>query len=176
MEKAEFLRNKAISLGLCEEWQKRFTADTTDEDMVKMFKEGIDFCIKNRFPGAQYMKENFDKQWLNEHGIFVNQTVHGIAKCEKAEGEYVFMGTSQADVSFNNGKVATVYALDMCNLSIRVRDTSRVNVRLHHSANVDIENASINTVYVYIYRGAGYSLRERILVPPRQIKTVTAQR
>lgn len=171
MEKAGFIKKKAIALGASPEWCEKFNADTTDEEMVMMLKENMDFCVKNRFPSAKYLRDNFAKPTLNEHGIFANQTVHSISQSKKADGEYVFMGTTNANVSINKNKAATVYALDMCNLSVRVRDTCRVSVRLYHSAKVDIENMSIFSVYVY---RKGRQMNEIIIVPPGKMRTVTA--
>ena len=57
--KNEELRNKAVELGLCDQWQGLWSNDWNDNKMIAKYKEGIDFCLANDFPSVEYIKSHF---------------------------------------------------------------------------------------------------------------------
>lgn len=151
MTKSEELRNEAIGYGLCEEWQKRFGRNATDQEMIELYKEGIDFCINHRFPSAEYIEKNFDKELLVDNGIFVNSTLERLPMCNNDKNEYVFVGSTKAKISIKGHRVVTLWLLDDSQVDVEILDTSRASIRVYHNSKINVLNASVNQVYCYKY-------------------------
>lgn len=165
MTKSEQLRNEAIDYGLCNEWQRRFGRNATDQEMIELYKEGIDFCIQHRFPSADYIESNFNKQQLVDNGIFVNSTMDKLPMCTNDKNEYVFVGNTKAKISIKGHRVVTLWLLDDSEVDIEILDTCRASIRVYHNSTVNILNASINPVYCYKYYDGG---KDRFVINQRK--------
>lgn len=151
MTKSEELRNEAIGYGLCDEWQRRFGKQATDQEMIDLYKEGIDFCISHRFPSAEFIENNFNKEQLVDNGIFVNSTLGKLPKCSNDNNEYVFAGNTKAKITIKGHRVVTLWLLDESDVDVEIEDTSRASIRIYHDSKVNVLNASINPVFCYKY-------------------------
>ena len=59
MNVSDELKEKAISLGLCTPWQKRWQNEDK-HSLCQMYIKGLDFCIDHDYPSCTYMKKHFD--------------------------------------------------------------------------------------------------------------------
>ena len=66
------LRNQAIALGLCNDWQKLWNNDWSKEKMVERMYKGLDFCLKYHYPSNDYILKHFDLDFRRKSNVYVN--------------------------------------------------------------------------------------------------------
>lgn len=86
---------KAQELGSCD----RFTGNENFRELVALLfsSQGIEFCIKNKFPDVKYF-EQFDSKLLSENGIFLNA---GTIEIENKENVLI-VGRTFAIAKYNS--------------------------------------------------------------------------
>ena len=139
-EVSKELKSVAVGLGLCKEWQK----DWRDEDkhsMCEMYVRGIDFCISNDYPSAEYMKENFDGI-MQEHNIYVDD--HKDIKVN-GKGVYrgVINGNSEINIDFSGFKIVDLYVRHNSKVNITIGGLTKVHVSVYDNAVVNMRSRSI---------------------------------
>lgn len=152
------LKEKAISLGLCEEWTNEW--DKEDKDtLCEKYVKGIDFCIMHNYPSLKYMKDNFDGIMQN-HGVFVDD--NGMKKnLPKA----VINGLSIMNMLYDKFSVGTVYLRHDSALNIIAKDNAKVFIFTYDNCILNIKCSDNAIVYVYNHGGSiNYDINENILV------------
>ena len=127
------LRDKAIELGLCDQWQSYWKKDWDDRKMIAKYKEGIDFCLANDFPSVEYIKSHFNKQELRNGGVFVDDK-HSVLNAKMI----VVRGCSDITARYNGNTVAEVYVTDNSKLRLYAKNHCHVILHILGNAQVDI--------------------------------------
>ena len=127
------LRDKAIELGLCDQWQGLWSNDWNDNKMIAKYKEGIDFCLANDFPSVEYIKSHFNKQELRNGGVFVDDK-HSVLNAKMI----VVRGCSDITARYNGNTVAEVYVTDNSKLRLYAKNHCHVILHILGNAQVDI--------------------------------------
>lgn len=127
------LRDKAVELGLCDQWQGLWSNDWSDSKMIAKYKEGIDFCLANDFPSVEYIKSHFNKQDLRNGGIFVDDK-HSVLNAKMI----VVRGLSDITARYNGNTVAEIYITDSSTLKLSAKNDCHVMVHVWGNAQVDI--------------------------------------
>ncbi len=150
------LREEAIRLGLCDEWQNMWRTDWGVAKMIAQFKSGIDFCMENHYPDKSFIKENFDRTTLRENFILVDDTYSLLnPKCAViignsksnirfntwSSGEVCVGGTSSVAVTARNSSFVMVHLYDNSTMTAAAMDKARIIV-IKHSENVDIKSST----------------------------------
>lgn len=115
MELQEKLKQEAVKLGLCEQWTNEWGNPDQDE-LCEKFVRGLDFCIKHNWPDVEFIKNNFDLDLIERHGIYVRD---GAAINKKY---VVVLGDAIVDVVM----------LEPIPCDITVLHNATVNIRLHN--------------------------------------------
>lgn len=121
----EQLKNDAISKGICEAWQNKFTDNMSIEELVKMYIKGIDFCISEDYPTLEFMKSKF-KGICEPYGVFIDETV---------------LEVNKPDIVLNGSCEASLWYWDYT--------VSRLYVRHNSIANLNVLNNALVTIDVY---------------------------
>lgn len=127
------LRDKAVELGLCDQWQGLWSNDWSDSKIIAKYKEGIDFCLANDFPSVEYIKSHFNKQDLRNGGIFVDDK-HSVLNAKMI----VVRGCSDITARYNGNTVAEVYVTDNSKLRLYAKNHCHVILHILGNAQVDI--------------------------------------
>lgn len=140
----DYLKRKAINLGLCEEWTNQWGNPCMD-DLVEMYIEGIDFCILNNYPSNDYIEDTFGKVAEN-HGVFTNTTINStnpdIAILNgKTTGNIKLTGFASRDIYVRHNSIVT----------IEITDQARAFIRIFDNAFVKVINKTANKIFVYKY-------------------------
>ena len=152
------LKEKAIALGLCEEWTNGWQNEDKDT-LCEKYVKGIDFCIMHNYPSTQYMKDNFDGIMQN-HGVFVDDkgTVNNLAKA-------VLNGLSIMDMSYDKFSVGTIYLRHNSALNIIAKDNAKVFIFTYDNCILNVKCSDSAIVYIYNHGGSiKYDINENILV------------
>lgn len=140
------LRDRAISLGLCNQWQGLWAKDWDDRKMIERYKEGIDFCLANDFPSVDYIKSHFSKEDLRNGGLFMDDK-HSVLN----EKMIVIRGCSDITARYNGNTVAEVYITDESKLRMYAKNHCHVILHILNNAQVDISQEDDATVLAIIH-------------------------
>jgi hypothetical protein len=143
------LRDRAIELGLCQQWQGEWEKDRTQDELIKMWKKGSDFCFeKHDFPNKEFIKAYFDRKILNDNLVFVDEVVNVV---NGGNGTWVLNGKCTGNISFGGFAAARLYVRHDCDVSIEVSGMSKVFVSVYNNAKVNVKQSDSSSVYVYTH-------------------------
>ena len=61
------LRDQAIALGLCGDWQDLWNRNWSKEKMIERMFRGLDFCLKHHYPSNDFIIKHFDRVLLRKN-------------------------------------------------------------------------------------------------------------
>lgn len=141
------MKNEAVSLGLCAQWTADWQDNSSKDEMVEKFVNGIDFCIARNWPSTKDMKKYFGDVMRN-HGVYVDENVNLVnPKIVILNGECV------ANVSYEWMDSGEIYVRHNSSLYLKVCGISRVFVNIHDDAELHVECEEGAKVFVYQYGG-----------------------
>lgn len=139
------LRNKAVSLGLCDTWQKRWMKDKTPQQLIDMYKKGIDFCLESNYPDNKFIKENFTKDILSKNNMFVDEDFYVL----NPENDCVILGESQGKLIFDGYAVRDIYINGNADVEIEASDFAKIFVNVYDDAQVVVTQKKNSVIHVY---------------------------
>lgn len=123
------LREKAVGAGLCEEWQSKiWNRNLSIQELLYIYKKGIDFSIKNKWFSYDFIKKSIPVKELHKSNIYLDEEVD--LECSEG-GYYVFVGNCNGTLVIDGMVAATVYVLDNSNVSVKASGGARVFVSYH---------------------------------------------
>lgn len=139
------LKAGAINNGLCQKWTEEWKEGLSLEDLYERWVKGYDFITEHRFPSDEYIKANFDHQWLREKRIFIDD--------EFESGGfygYAFLhGKSTGTIILTHAYVATIYVRDNSVLNVGVGDIASAHITAYDNAEINVMQSMRSTVTVY---------------------------
>lgn len=144
MELQQELKNQAVSLGLCQQWQSEWGTPDVDE-LIKKYVNGIDFAIKHDFPSVDFIDKSFDKAALRRNGVFCDDEIKGKNRV------MVLLGDSSGKIDLNSFDVVTIYARHNCKVRITVADFASVIIKVYDNTEVAIDAKGFNKPRIYRY-------------------------
>lgn len=139
------LRNKAVSLGLCDMWQKKWVKDKTPQQLIDMYKKGIDFCLESNYPDNKFIKENFTKDILSKNNMFVDEDFYVL----NPENDCVILGESQGKLIFDGYAVRDIYINGNADVEIEASDFAKIFVNVYDDAQVVVTQKKNSVIHVY---------------------------
>lgn len=140
------LRAKAIKLNLCQQWQSDWADNKTPQELIEMYKRGIDFGIANQYPSNEYIKANFDRGLLNQNLVFVDEDID---LTDAPSGVYILNGECSGTIHIAPWSVATLYLRHYSNVQIEAGDFARVFIRLYDDSDATVSAAENAIIKVY---------------------------
>lgn len=139
------LKNEAVSLGLCRQWQSGWDEDRTDSQLAVMFRKGQDFCIEHDWPSLDCIRENFPTPILEANGIYVDAAVEK----ELLNGTYIFLGECNATLRFPRWTAAMVWLRHDSRATIIADEFCKIQVRLYDRAEVEVSQSDDAKVRIF---------------------------
>lgn len=146
ISKSQRLKDEAVKLGLCQQWQSEW-GNPTDDELCEMYVRGLDFCIRHDFPNPRYMKRHFNGT-LQKHGIFVDNVVS-----LKNPFTFVANGKCSGIVFIDGFSVSQIYVRHDSYIVVRASGNSVVNIRVYDRAKVNIISSDDARVCVIKHGG-----------------------
>lgn len=140
------LRQQAVDLGLCAKWQRGWTSDKDPQELVEMWKKGIDFALLHDYPSNDFIKSNFDRELLHRNLVYVDEHID---LKNAPNGIYVLNGECTGTLWFNSWAAATVYVRHSSQVTIIADDSAKVFVRLYDEADAEIMELDEAVIKVY---------------------------
>ena len=149
MSVSDQLKDKAISLGLCQEWQSEWNF-FDNKGLMAMYKRGIHWCMTKGYPALSYVCESFDDKTLIENNIFV-----GGYGFPDNSGRVICRGDSNTSIFATSYDNVDVYMGDDSVVTIVALDDSAVTIHLYHDSELIINECGKDVkMYIYQYGGS----------------------
>ena len=137
------LKNQAVFLGLCQEWQKLWEKDWSREKMVERMYKGLDFCLKHHWPSNDYILKHFEQEFLRNNNIFVNDK-HSVCNPKQS----LVLGNSEMTIRYNAWGNGYIHVRDNSSAKIFARNKSFVIVHLYEKAYIEAEQQDKATIVI----------------------------
>lgn len=134
MELQEKLKQEAIALGLCRQWQDDWGTPSVN-DLCDKFIRGIDFCIKHDWPSVDEIKSSFTSDELSLNGIFV--TGHHTCREKKC---IVVMGDANVTVDVDDYGVCDIYVRHGATVCLNLGRKSWTYVSMYDDSSVVVNH------------------------------------
>lgn len=121
------LREMARSTGLCDDWYRGWSDDSTIDECLERYVRGIDFAIKYDWPPLDFCRSHFRKEDLHRHHIYIDEEV----EIDGGSGYYVFLGHCRGRLKIDGMYATTVY--------------------VRHDSDIDVLSANGAKVFVSYY-------------------------
>ena len=164
MNVSEELKNKAVSLGLCDEWTDGW-GNPTKEELVDKFIKGYDFCVINNFPDNEYIKTNFEEIAENK-GVFVDKKSIDLHNPKIA----IIHGESTGMIKVDGFSVCDIHVRHNSSVNIIIEEYAIAFIRVYDNAEVIVANNGYNKSFAYRY-GGSISSSGDILVRKKQLSS-----
>lgn len=128
------LKDQAVALGLCGDWQKLWRKDWSREKMVERMYKGLDFCIIHHYPSNDFILKHFDLDFLRKCNVFVNDKYSVVNPKES-----LVLGTSDVTFRYNGHSYGNIHIRDNSSAKVIARNLSFVIVHLYENASVTAE-------------------------------------
>ena len=156
------LRNQAIALGLCQEWQNAWKKDWSKEKMVEKMYKGIDFCLKYHYPSNDFILNHFDQDFRRQSNVYVNDRY---SVCNPKQS--LVLGNSDITFRYNAWGNGVIHVRDNATAKIYARNKSFVIVHIYDDACIKAEQTDKATIVlikhspkVTIEAGGNIKIRE----------------
>jgi len=137
------LREQAIANGLCQQWQKKWNRSLSQDELAGFFYDGLDFCLKHRWPTNQFIKENFSIDFLRKVGVFVDDTRSVLNK-----EQCVILGKSKVRLRYNSSNDGNVYVRDSSFVFLESKGSGLIIVHLFDKATITARQHGTGSIVV----------------------------
>ena len=149
----QVLKN-ANSKGLCKSWALKIKSSKSIDDLLKMFVEGIDFCISGNFPTKEFLKE-FGENKLPKYGIYIDE------KIELVNQKWsIFLGNSYAKLGYNGYSVSELFVRHESICEVTVSDNAYLIIDCFEDCQLKINASNESFVLVSVYGNAKVIVEE----------------
>lgn len=140
------LRDSAIALGLCKQWQADWNQDWDVDKMADKFWQGINFCVKNHYPDKDFIVNTFDKNTLR-------------GKCIIADDKYsllnpsqaLIIGNSQSTIRYNALASGRIHIQHDSAVTLTAKGRSRVIAHVWDRAHLNVQRQDVARVLVVLH-------------------------
>lgn len=141
-ELSDKLKSQAISLGLCKDWTNNW-GNPDKNQLCEKYVKGIDFCLLNRYPSNEIIKEEFAGV-RERYNIYVDDTNIFISNPKWS----IFNGTCDCVITYNDYGIGEMYVKDNSHVNIVALDNSIVYITLLDNASIEIISSEYTKVFV----------------------------
>jgi len=133
------LAKEAAIKGICEDWYKKLRKTEDKHALIKMFLDGIDFCISEDYPSPKFFKL-FDGI-RQQYGIFRDEPIQTenfqyVVALGKCEGTAKYTGYEVGQVFVKHESKLTVIASENSFVMIDIFDDSIIEINASENAKV----------------------------------------
>ena len=129
------LREEGRFLGMCDEFYNE-KWDFSPEQLVQRMFKGIDFCLKHHWPSNEFIKKNFQKDFLRQQGVFVDDEY---SACNVQES--LVLGGSKIRYRYSGNYYGNIRVRDLSMAEITARGNGLVVIHLFERACVKAEQS-----------------------------------
>lgn len=147
MEINKRLARDAQKKGICEEWFARLMETKSKGDLIKMYLEGIDFCLSNEYPRNEFIRKHFVGV-CEAYGVFLDEAI----TAENFQ-HVVALGECEGTTTYDGWNVGQVFVKHRSRLKVLATGNSFVVVDVFDETAVEVEARDNAKVCVNHYGG-----------------------
>lgn len=147
MNVSEELKDKAISLGLCDEWTDAW-GNPTKEELVDKYLSGLDFCVLNGYPSNEFIKTHFGEV-AEKKGVFVDKKNIDLHNPKIV----VLNGDCSGDIKLDEFSVSEIHVRHSSSVNIIIEEYAMAFIRVYDNAEVTVSNNGYKRSFIYKYGG-----------------------
>lgn len=129
------IREEGRFLGMCDEFYLTWREYSEDE-LVKLMFQGIDFCLKHHWPSNDFISKNFSKEFLRGHAVFIDDK-YSISNA----GESLVLGNSDIRYRFSGKYYSNIRVRDNSLVDVTARGDGLVIIHLFERALANVEQS-----------------------------------
>lgn len=159
------LKEEAISLGLCEQWQGEWKETEDADGLIEKFVRGQDFCIKHDWPSVKYIAKHFTSDELHRNGVYLNEHVSGYNPDRKT---VILLGKCNAFIRVKDYQVLDIFVRHDSKLHLTTGFHARVSVNMYNDARVEASASDGSRVFIYQHGGSVEATAGDVIVNRKQ--------
>jgi hypothetical protein len=144
------LAAEAKAKGICESWYQRLRNTDDKRILVRMFLEGIDFCISEDFPEPRFF-QLFDGI-RQQYGIFRDEAI----RAENSQHVVAF-GSCAGSAQYTGYAVGQVFVKHESKLTIKATGSAFVMVDVFDNAEIEVAAEDNAKICINEYGGTVFS-------------------
>lgn len=133
MELTEQLREDGAAKGLCRQWQMKLHKGLGMAQLVKLYIDGIDFCISEDFPTLPFLREHF-KGACEPYGVFVDDDIPQALNVP----DIVLNGACRAMLEYDGYSVSRLYVRHASRAAVAVSGHAVLTIDVFDEARLHI--------------------------------------
>ena len=145
------LNNKLAEMerkaGICEEWFTRLMSTEDKDKLIKMYLEGIDFCLSNEYPDNEFIRRHFVGT-CEAYGIYLDEQIATLNSMH-----VVALGCCTGTAEYTDFAVGQVFVKHTGKLTITASGNSFIMVDVFDEAQIEIQATDNAKVCVNQYGG-----------------------
>ncbi|WP_114937579.1 hypothetical protein [Mucilaginibacter endophyticus] len=144
----QYILKKAKIAGICDEWAGLVGSTDSVDELLQLYKKGIDFCLEKNFPSNKDLLRLGGNR-LTLHGIYIDKDVTA------CKGDFiVLLGGSSAKVEIDGYEASQLFVKHSSKAKISVYDNAFVVIDCFDNAVLDITASGNSKVMVNVYQYA----------------------
>lgn len=140
--------------GICSEWFNRLLQTEDKGELLKMYLEGIDFCLSNNYPSNEFIRANF-KGYCEKYGVFIDDEINSVNL-----RYLVALGTTEGQVEYNGFEVGQAFIKNQSKVQIIATGNSFLMVDIFDAAEIKVEAREHAKVCINQYGGRVETITE----------------
>ena len=141
------LAEMAKKNGICEDWYKELRTTEDIGKLLKMYLNGIDFCLSNEYPPLPFIRKHFVGT-MEAFGIFLDE------KITARNSKYVVaLGSCTGEAEYTDFAVGEVFVKHSSKLTIKASGNAFVMVDVFDETEVEVIASGNAKVCVNQYGG-----------------------
>jgi hypothetical protein len=140
------LAKEAKEKGICEEWYKILRRTEDKHALIKMFLNGIDFCISKDFPSPRLFQSVDGIR--QQYGIFINEFV------QTENSKYVVaLRRCTGSANYNGFSVGQIFVKHESKLSIKATDNVFIMIDIFDDSEIEVNASGNSKICINQYGG-----------------------
>lgn len=154
MELNRYIVEKALEKDICKPWARMIANAANKDELMVMYRNGIDFCITNDFPSNNDLVE-LGSDVINKHGVYVN----GEARLNNSNF-VVLLGSSFGTLNYSGFEVGQIYVKDKSKITVLAKDNAYVMIDAFGNSSLTVEAYESSKVIINVYGSAKVDVSE----------------
>ncbi|AMR34131.1 hypothetical protein A0256_23115 [Mucilaginibacter sp. PAMC 26640] len=148
MELHEYILRKAKEAGICKPWADMIAQGMSAGQLLKLYREGIDFCLEHNFPTNDDLVR-LGGPLLVQAGIYIDATVH------LSNSDFtVLLGKSHAAIEYSGYGASQLFVKHNSACNVSAADNAFIMIDCFDSAQVTVAASGNSRVIINVYGSA----------------------